>query len=417
MIRLPQPAQQRPVRSPQLTSPAAAAVAAAATPRIRRQQHQQHETGEAGDALSPALAQFAQTSAAKILTGQSTGRVSALAAARQERLSSWGTQNTQAAALRGKQNLSPLELAVLPPESETEDVVPEQPDVPVLPEYMVAKIKEMGRSGGAAAESDHHQMYRKNSKHGLLRMRLSGQSIAQLFWFELRAPKLVWRTPPSDGQRYADGKLRGRMILPDLVEQVSHQRGSAEVIVHCGAQRMHLFAVSEEQASQWQKVLKRAAFAPPPLRRTGKQLWAFLRPRLQLVVALQEQWGNVHLLYGRASSLFEDTAMPPSVRDPDSSFSAVWDICQLFLLLYVSFTVPYRTCFDINVELWSFTFFFDMMVDIYCKSLSSHNCRRLMYLNADGVRAPSFIVRGTVLTDLILNFRTVSLHLFDGASV
>jgi hypothetical protein len=232
------------------------------------------------------------------------------------------------------------------------------------------------------AESDRHQMYVKNSKDGLLKMRLSGQSIPQLFWFELRAPKLMWRTPPSGGQRYADGKLQGRMILPDLVEQVSHQRGSAEVIVHCGAQRMHLFAVSEEQALQWQKVLKRAAFAPLPAQRSGKTLWAFLRPRLQLVVAMQEQWGNVHLLYGRASSLFEDTALPPSVRDPDSNFSAVWDICQLFLLLYVSFTVPHRTCFDINVELWSFTFFFDMLVDIYCKH-TSLNCQP-MHLNADG---------------------------------
>ena len=131
---------------------------------------------------------------------------------------------------------------------------------------------------------------------------------------------------------------------------------------------MHLLAVSEEQASQWQKVLKRAAFAPAPVRRSGKALWAFLRPRLQLVVAMQEQWGNVHMLYGRTSSLFEDTALPPSVRDPESNFSAVWDICQLFLLLYVSFTVPYRTCFDINIKLWTFAFFFDILVDIYCKS-------------------------------------------------
>lgn len=412
MIQLPQPAQQRsprPVSSPQLTAPAPAAGwdARATTQRQPHQQHQQSPVGD--DELNPALAQLAKTNAAKLLTGQSTGRISARTAARQERLNSRSSQKHFAQLAQRK--LTPLELAVLPGEDELQDVAPEQPDVPVLPEYMVAKVKEIG-GRFSSAESYQQQLYRKNSKGGMLRMRLSGQSLAKLYWFELRAPKLMWRTPPSGGKRFADGELRGRMILPDLVEQVSHERGSAELVLHCGAQRMHLLAVNEEQASQWQKVLKRAAFAPSPAARSGKALWAFLRPRLQLVVAMQEQWGNVHSLYGRTSSLFENIALPPTVRDPESEFSAVWDICQLFLLLYVSFTVPYRTCFNIHIELWTFGFFFDVLVDIYCKHTLTFAipCAVADATECGRVQLPSSTcIHHAVLTDLGLNFRTVSL--------
>jgi hypothetical protein len=425
MIRLPQPSQQRPPPQRSASSPSQLAGAGrwqlpqpqqqAQTQQTQQQQQQQQplqpppRVAEDEAALNPVMAQFAQTNAAKLLAGQSTGRVSARTAARQERLrqreqimrrsgqhqaeeqaadaaqqpgeDQQGTLRRAAGATKNALNrgaqlasrrLSPLELALQPTAEDllTPQEAPNQlqSDVPVLPEYMVAKIKEIGPRSGSSIESEHHRGHRKHSKEGLLRMRLSGQSVAKLFWFELRAPKLLWRTPPSGGKRYADGELRGRMIMPDLVEQVSHDRGSAEVIIHCGgAQRMHLMAVNDEQALQWHKVLKRAAFAPPPTQRSGKALWAYLRPRLKLVVAMQEQWGNVHMLYGKASSLFEATALPPTVRDPDSNFSGFWDICQLFLLLYVSFTVPYRTCFDLETELWSFAFLFDMLVDIYCK--------------------------------------------------
>ena len=387
------------------------------TPGSTRQQDGQQTDQELLLLQDPTLAKFAQTDAGKLLAGQGTGRVSARAAARQERLrrqeeimqqrrGGGGTEEepgqpvaaegergalssfasaTKNALNRGKEslrNLSPLEQATQPTDEELH--VPadaeKQPvsDVPVLPEYMVAKIKEIGIKGALASP-------KKHSKQGLLRLRISGQPLAKLYWFELRDARLVWRQPPSGGKREGDGEMRGRLLLPELVEQVSHENGSAEVIIHCGAQRMHLHAVSEEQAAAWQKVLKRAAFAPPPTRRSGKMLWAFLRPRLKLVVAMQEQWGNVHMLYGKASSLFEDAAMPRGVRDPDSNFSAFWDICQLVLLLYVSFTVPYRTCFDLETPLWTFAFFFDLTVDIYFLSDLILNFRTSFY-DSSGIR-------------------------------
>eukprot|EP01052_Picozoa_sp_SAG31_P015668 SAG31_NODE_1013_length_10376_cov_9.342220_7_plen_106_part_00 len=41
--------------------------------------------------------------------------------------------------------------------------------------------------------------------------------------------------------------------------------------------------------------------------RTGKELWAYLKPRLKTLVVLQSQWGNVHEVYGmQKGSMFED---------------------------------------------------------------------------------------------------------------
>ena len=318
----------------------------------------------ADDGLTPdqveGLAAFAETSAAAVLGGQSTGRVSARLAAREERLKrreelmkqGGGLADgkiksgvkTKLAAL-AQRKLSPLELALQPTAEdfmgphEKEDPT----DVPVLPEYMVTKLKELG-----------------------LNLRSSGQALAKLYLFTLRGPRLTWATPSTGRVRNSGGAIKGRLIVNEMAEKVTRDEGSAEVVIHCGgAQCIHLHAVNEEQAVHWHKVLKRAAFAAPPTRRSGKQLWAFLRPRLKMVVAMQEQWGTIHQLYGKTSSLFEDTALPYGIRDPDSNFSGLWDICQLFLLLYVSFTVPFRTCFGMEPELWSFPFFFDMFVDIY----------------------------------------------------
>lgn len=344
----------------------------------------------AEDGLTPdqveGLAAFAETSAAAVLGGQSTGRVSARMAAREERLKrreelmkQGGGDGLGAAegkiktgvktklASLAQRKLSPLELALQPTAEdfmgphEKEDPT----DVPVLPEYMVTKIKELGPAAKSQKEKVAGITY-KNGKEGLLNMRISGQAMAKLYLFTLRGPRLTWRTPSTGRVRNSGGAIKGRLIVNEMAEKVTRDEGSAEVVIHCGgAQCIHLHAVNEEQAVHWHKVLKRAAFAAPPTRRSGKQLWAFLRPRLKMVVAMQEQWGTIHQLYGKTSSLFEDTALPYGIRDPDSNFSGLWDICQLFLLLYVSFTVPFRTCFGMEPELWSFPFFFDMFVDIY----------------------------------------------------
>jgi hypothetical protein len=65
---------------------------------------------------------------------------------------------------------------------------------------------------------------------------------------------------------------------------------------------------------------------------------------------MRQQWGNLHEMYEtRADSMYELQALPPWVRDPDSNFSAVWDLTSVALLLYVSVTVPLRAGFELDV--------------------------------------------------------------------
>jgi Ca2+-binding EF-hand superfamily protein len=92
----------------------------------------------------------------------------------------------------------------------------------------------------------------------------------------------------------------------------------------------------------------------PGVTRAGKELWALLRPRLLTLVRSQQQWGDIHDIYDSVSeSRFETTAIPRNIRDPDSTFSACWDLAQVFLLLYVAVTVPLRAGFELEVDLWS----------------------------------------------------------------
>ena len=100
---------------------------------------------------------------------------------------------------------------------------------------------------------------------------------------------------------------------------------------------------------------------------SGKELWAFLRPRLKQLVDLQEMWGSVHNLYPTASStsIFEDKPFPPGVRDPDSQMAGYWDLAQIFFLLYVCGTVPFRTSMDIIIKWTEFGFWVDVVVDVY----------------------------------------------------
>ena len=57
-------------------------------------------------------------------------------------------------------------------------------------------------------------------------------------------------------------------------------------------------------------------------RRTGWQLWQFLKPRLVLLVGMRRVWGQLDELYqSRAHSMFEEQPLPPYIIDPDSAFS------------------------------------------------------------------------------------------------
>ena len=42
-----------------------------------------------------------------------------------------------------------------------------------------------------------------------------------------------------------------------------------------------------------------------------------------------------------------------------------WDFLQVVMLMSVCYFVPIRTCFSVEVELWSGAFWWDAVVDVY----------------------------------------------------
>lgn len=120
--------------------------------------------------------------------------------------------------------------------------------------------------------------------------------------------------------------------------------------------------------------------------RSGRELWNSLRPRLLALVRMQRQWGNFHDIYeGSSNSYFEYSDLRRGIRDPDSLFSAAWDVIQVILLFYVSITVPLRAGFELHVELWTFAFFWDLMVDVFFIVDIFLNFRTAFY-TSNGVR-------------------------------
>ena len=124
----------------------------------------------------------------------------------------------------------------------------------------------------------------------------------------------------------------------------------------------------------------------PTGERTSTELWRTLKLRLMGMVRMQTQWGPLHELYdAQTESRFETEPLPKWIRDPDSSFSSVWDLMQVVMLLYVAMLVPLRTGFDVEIPLWSAGFFIDLVVDVYFIMDVVFNFR-LSYYNRDGTR-------------------------------
>ena len=49
--------------------------------------------------------------------------------------------------------------------------------------------------------------------------------------------------------------------------------------------------------------------------------------------------------------MFESPPLPPGIRDPDSIFSGYWDLLSIVMLLYVSYIVPARIGFSLEVTM------------------------------------------------------------------
>lgn len=137
----------------------------------------------------------------------------------------------------------------------------------------------------------------------------------------------------------------------------------------------------------------------------GTDLWAHLAPKLKKLAAMKRIWVSDKDMYAHSESAFGDQPIPPGIRDPESSFSVVWDLLQIVFLLYVSVTVPYRACFEVEVELFSFTWFWDTMIDIYfiCDMILNF---RTAYVDSKGVREvnPKTIAKNYVTGWFALDF-------------
>ena len=228
--------------------------------------------------------------------------------------------------------------------------------IPVLPEYMAHMTSDTVNE-----ELQQNPAY----KEGQLRLRLQNEGFGRLYWFVLPGVhnKLLWYAHSLKGVKGEHKELKGVLRLLQVTDMVMNEK-DFEICLTCGDDAIVLQATNVDQVRAWNSAIENSRRPPPPPR-TGKELWRFLRPRLKMMVALQRQFGDLHMIYSKPSSMFEVMALPCSIRDPESTFSAIWDIMQLFLLVYVSVMVPLRTCFGLEPCVLSLLFFFDMFVDIY----------------------------------------------------
>jgi len=101
--------------------------------------------------------------------------------------------------------------------------------------------------------------------------------------------------------------------------------------------------------------------------RPGHILWASLSKKLKVVMEMDHDIGGFNNSLPTASvvSSNEETVLPWHMRHPDSKFSGFWDIAQIVMLVHVCWYVPLRSCFGVEVELWSYAFWQDAVVDLY----------------------------------------------------
>lgn len=118
----------------------------------------------------------------------------------------------------------------------------------------------------------------------------------------------------------------------------------------------------------------------------SRKNWNSLGSRLRALVTMKRQWGDLRDIYEtRAESLYELNTLPACTRDPNGTFASIWDLFSVALLLYVSATVPLRAGFEVNLDLWTFGFFFDLAVDIFfiCDLVLNF---RTAYYDKNGIR-------------------------------
>lgn len=78
--------------------------------------------------------------------------------------------------------------------------------------------------------------------------------------------------------------------------------------------------------------------------------------------------GNYTAAWARGTADISNTqrnAQHRCVMHPECRFRQIWDAMQVFLLMYVAITVPFRFCFNIQLEVLSGEWLFELFSDIY----------------------------------------------------
>ena len=136
-------------------------------------------------------------------------------------------------------------------------------------------------------------------------------------------------------------------------------------------------------SKQWNQLLAgkdKAGSTNVSSKKQRSKHWTLLAEKLMALVRMRGKWGNLHSIYEtRSQSLFEQQPLPPCIRDPQSTSSAVWDCVSAFFLLYICFVTPVRACFGDEVELWGFPFLLDAFIDIFFIVDIILNCRTSFY--------------------------------------
>ncbi len=105
-------------------------------------------------------------------------------------------------------------------------------------------------------------------------------------------------------------------------------------------------------------------------------LWAFLKPRLEMLVRFEAVWGSVHDLYPHnfESDYTDVDIVPRHIRHPDSRVSIGWDLLQVIALMYVAALVPLRIGFNYEPQppsadglkpLGELGWWSDLVIDLY----------------------------------------------------
>ena len=262
----------------------------------------------------------------------------------------------------------------------------EEPEAqaPVLPEFIAARIQELGAVGMPSSPGFLLRQSRVGrgredavAKEGYLNK--SGEVNTSL--------KKRWIVLRGDVLRYYDkelGMLKGQIIMRRMGQKtpLADNKGVVTEVLKTGdfevelvcqtlsenskkSRRFTLQVPKENhktdmdrraEAHEWHEVL--LAAVRDPFRhtmigtRSGKELWEFLRPRVRLVVSMNATLSLS--AFGQESSRFEfKDKVPCFMRHPKSRFSVAWDVLQIFCILYVAWILPLRVGLQQETHLWS----------------------------------------------------------------